>query len=210
MEKYLIILFLIISFGANAKKSRGRWSFFEVGGSFSYHRQVYGEKRDSKSISRTYSGSLAMYILRYSALEVNYSHNEDNIIDSRPTVIDETNNISIIQTHQRVYTQVYGAGLRQRLAPLSWRIAPYLSLGYAKQVEKTILSYTVDFDGTTKVLKYVSPPRQIDSVFGTFTLAVEITQFFKLTGSVATVFKAFESNRAKDNLKYLPGLRWIF
>lgn len=204
------LLFFCLSSEAASKRRSSSFSFFELGLNYGYHSQVYGARREAKFTTRTHGGSLAWYLFSYTALEINYSYNREDISDSSRRSVDP--NIDIISSHQRVVTSAYGGGIRQALAPRDFLIVPTLSLGYAKQFQQTSEKYVVQ-NLTTKVIQeyvFATPRRRIDSVFGTFALQFNVTQTFKITASATTVFKYFETNKAKDNVRYLAGISWVF
>lgn len=209
--RFSLWAFFILLVGAEQSFAQSkRWAYFELGGSYGYHRQVYGLDRESKHTSETYSGTMAVYILSFLALEASYSHEEENIVTN--TNIDLGGNQVLKHTHQRIYTQVFSGGLRFALAPRNFILVPSISAGYAKQFKQSNIKYTIEDSTTTEERQIIIdfPKQRIDSVFGTFALAINLSRRIQLTGSVTTVFKYFETERAKDNIKYLAGFRCIF
>lgn len=183
---------------------------FELGLDFSYKKTVYGSDRQNEITSRTYSGSFNWFILRYTALEFNYSYTDD--ISTENNEIGVTNDVSIIGTQNRVNRKVFGFGLRQYFARRKAFVRPSLSLGYARQIieDQTDITFRDDTNGATATSQGELTRRIENSVFGSFGLQFTLTRFLSLEGSVHTVFKAFEYNRAKDNLRYSVGLSWMF
>lgn len=182
---------------------------YELGGNFSYNKSVYGQERQNKLVSRSYTGSFSIYFSARSALEFNYSHRDD--ITTENNVIPVTQDISIVGSKNVVNREVYGIGLRQFFARRNAPVRPSLSLGYAKQfvTDETDVRLRDEFDNTA-VLSAGRTRRREDSVFGGFSMQFRLGQKISLDASVNTVFKAFEFNRAGDNLRYSLGLRWFF
>ena len=87
-----------------------------------------------------------------------------------------------------------------------------LSIGYAKQEITDQTSYKIrpigDSEGVT--LEQAAELMESDSVFANFALTVRISQYFSIKTSVQTVFPAFDFNKARDDLKYMGGIMWIF
>ena len=185
------------------------WAVVELGMNVGYDKQYFGENRESYSTTLTYSGSLAFYFTSNLALELNYSQSEDDTNQSYSKDTLET--VSITHLQNRVFTKVFGIGIRASLGSIKTsRLVPMISLGYAKQFVEDQTTYTLyltDSD-TETTITYVNPKKTIESMFGSFMLQLKITQRFTLKASVKTVFKAFEFNKAKDYLKYLVGFSW--
>jgi hypothetical protein len=97
-------------------------------------------------------------------------------------------------------------------APRTSRIIPGISIGYAKQFleyqsDLTILNTTnnvrtIVSGGTTK--------QRVDSVFGTFSLQLRLTERLSLKASIKTLFPSFEMDKARDNVKFAAGFSWVF
>jgi len=202
MNRIFLILFICLSYLPSA------WSIVEFGINAGHDKQVFGENRDSQITSFTYSGSLAFYFWNNLAFELNYSQTEDET--SQVYQQDETQDVSITNLNNRIFTKVYGAGLRISIGSKRSRIVPMLSIGYAKQFVEDQTTYKL-YDaptGSSVNVTYYNPKKTIESVFGTFSLKFRLTQRFTLNASVKTVFKAFEFSQAKDYLKYLVGFSW--
>jgi hypothetical protein len=187
------------------------WAVTEIDFDFGYDRQVYGENRQNRMVTRTYSGTMAMYFLQSTALELNYSNSEQTTSEHTEVLLSGTN-YTITEMQNRLTTNVYGIGLRQALSGAKARIRPLISAGYARQFQDDVTDYTFRDDTTsasTIIHGKLYKQRQ-DAVFGSFMLQIYLTQRFALKGSVRTVFPAFEWNKARDDLKYLAGLTWVF
>lgn len=176
---------------------------------FSYNRSIYGIERQNKLVRRTYSGSWNFFLTQLTAFELNYSYGDD--ITTENNTIQINPQFSVVSSQQKVNRQVYGVGLRQFFAHRRARLRPSISLGYAKQFveDRTDLTIYDDNDDSTFVLEGQTSNRRDDSLFGSFSLDLRLSQTMALTASVNTVFKAFEFNRAGDNLRYLVGIRWL-
>lgn len=202
MNKLLLIFLFFFTYLPTS------WGIVEFGMNAGYDQQFFGEDRESQMTSLTYSGSLAFYFWKNVAFELNYSQTEDET--SQVYDKDETQDVSITNLNNRIFTKVYGAGFRISMGSKRSRIVPMLSVGYAKQYVENNTTYELyDSVNTTTVnLTYYNPKQTIESVFGTFSLKFRLTKRFTLNASVKTVFKAFEFNQAKDYLKYLVGFSW--
>jgi hypothetical protein len=97
-------------------------------------------------------------------------------------------------------------------APRTARLIPGISMGYAKQ----FLDYNSDLtieDTSTKAQAKIyraTTKQRVDSVFGTFSLQLRMTERLGLKASVKTLFPAFKLDKARDNVKYSFGLSWVF
>ncbi|GAB4011124.1 MAG: hypothetical protein Fur0010_04960 [Bdellovibrio sp.] len=201
MKKLFFAIFILFSTPA--------YSIIELNGEFGYQKQVYGSTRQNDVVTRTYAGSIALYFLTLTALELNYSL-EDNITSDHSTIAITGTGYSIIGMQNRVTSSNYGVGLRQALAPRNAWLRPTISLGYARQFVNDQTFYTFQND-TNKVSFESSDPiykRRTDSVFATFGLQLSLTKTLGLRFSVNTLFPAFEFDLAQDNMKYLAGFTW--
>lgn len=185
-------------------------ALMELSGSFSYDKTVYGDQRQNKITNRTWAGGVAIFLFNSTALELNYSNSEEETIENEVIPLSGFN-VSVVGTQQTVQNEVFGVGLRQVLGHRKARIVPSISLGYAKQFITSWSDATYRDDSTLAELTTSSDPTKsrTDSVFGTFTVKLNLTQRLSLTGSVNTLFKAFETDQARDNLKYRVGFSWI-
>lgn len=182
----------------------------ELGGEFGYDKQVYGSNRQNKLVSRTYSGSMAIYFLTYTALELNYAYGEEITTENDEIEIPDTY-YSVTSMQNKVITNSYGIGLRQALSGRGSRIRPLISLGYANQRTKdsTDMTFENDYLGTSTLVKGDITEKKVDSLFGSFMLQIYLTKGFYIKGSVKTIFPAFDFDKAKDDLRYLAGFSWL-
>ncbi|MBI2522672.1 MAG: hypothetical protein HYV97_19785 [Bdellovibrio sp.] len=201
---YYLLPFLFFSFGA--------FGYSELNGDFHYEKQVYGEDRQNSTVSRTYAGSLATYFTSNFAFELNYSHSKNITTEHENIPVSGTTAV-VDSTQNRVINIVYGAGIRWLMTSRQSRIRPHISIGYATQEVESATDYTFrDTASETSYPTLTTPveKQSIKSVFGAFALQIGITQYFAIKGSVQTVFEAFKTEKARDNLKYMVGLSWIF
>lgn len=201
--KFLVCL-LSLLFSANA------FALMELSGRFSYDKTVYGDQRQNKITNRTWAGGLAVFIFNNTALEFNYSTSNEKTVENE--VIPLTGyNVSLVGTQTTIDNEVFGIGFRQVIGHRKARIVPSISLGYAKQFITSYSDATYRDDVSLAQLTTTTPKvkSRVDSVFGTFSLKLNLTSRLSLNGSVNTLFKAFETDRAKDNLKYMVGFSWI-
>lgn len=184
---------------------------YEVGGNFGYDKQVYGTNRENSVTGRTYSGSLAFYLFQYTALELTYSENDRRTMETRNLAIEGTD-FSLVSASNKVKSYYYGIGFRQQLGPKRAFLVPLISIGYAKQFIEGTSEFTYENDNNGMIIsqKFEDPRQRIDSVFATFSLKLSLTRTISLNGTIKTVFKAFEIDRARDNMRYTAGLSWIF
>lgn len=205
MKTKLLLFLVLILFSSNL------WALSELNAEFGYGRQVYGTRDENKTISRTYSGSLAQYFFETTALEFNYSYQSDVSTENNQVPITGTT-YSVVSMQNRMTTVVYGLGLRQALASQKSPIRPVLSFGYAKQFVENNTDYTFQNNTTKNRFITTDGPHKtrVDSAFAAFTLQIKMTQTFSLQGSVKTVFPAFKTGLAKNNLKYTVGFTWFF
>ena len=184
-----------------------------LGYSFSV-RQVDGIATDSnpdpgsaQTKSTGYTANWAWYIWEYTALEFNFSHTTERLIDNRQV---SDGSITIISVDSTVITQVQGVGIRQSFASRKSRIIPSLSIGYAKYTTSGSSTYTLN-DGTTEVdLKIQQDQVVFSSSYAAFSLRFKITDLMGLTVSAKTIMPDFETDQAENNVTYSAGLSWIF
>lgn len=184
---------------------------FEFDFDFGYDKQIYGMNRENSIVGRTYAGGLSTYLFDLTAIDINVSRTlEVNTQNARYAVTGYT--VDVVGDRNKITTDVYGIGLKQMLAGRNAFIVPVISVGYAKQ----FLEYSreVTFEDTTSQTRftgnYGTTKQRVDSMFGAFILQFKMTDRLSLKGSVKTLIPAFDFNKAKDNLKYLVGLAWIF
>ncbi len=183
------------------------YALVELSGNFGYDRQIYGENRDNKYVERTYSGAVAVYLWGLTAIEFSYSKDLDVITDNSQRILDPT--ITILNQQDRTTSEVFGIGLKQAFTGRKSFLQPIISLGYAKDITRSEVDYTVDISGVTQTLNFDVESTKTDSVFGVFTLRLKITERFTINGSIRTVFPYFETDKARDNVKYLAGFSWF-
>jgi hypothetical protein len=120
--------------------------------------------------------------------------------------------IDLVSDQSSVKTDVYGIGIKQMFAGRNSFVVPILSIGYAKEIIESTRDVTLE--NTTSSVRTVTnlgvTKQNVNSMFGSFTLQFKMTDRLSLKASVKTLIPAFEYNKAKDNLKYLVGLSWIF
>jgi len=183
----------------------------ELSGNFGYNKMLYGTSKQNSLTTRSYTSSIALYFFRNTAFELNY-HNSTNMrLANERYQITGVANYSVIQSYSEVKYESFGIGLRHAFAPRGSPVRPLISLGYAKKFTdssgNTLFEH--DSNGSQINVAHNSQKSREDSVFGTVQLQLRITNRLSLTGSVNTVFKAFEWDEAKNSLKYLAGFSWI-
>ncbi len=186
-------------------------ALMELGADFGYDRQIYGQDRQNKLANRTYSGVLAWYIFSTTALELNFTKNEQIITENNNVPI-QGSTLRVKNTQNTVETGIYGVGIRQALLPQGYRLRPMISAGYARQFVESFTDYTIEDTSTGNIITFTDGPfkRRDDSVFAAFMLQWQLTRAFAIKGSIRTVFPAFNYNSARDNLKYLAGFSLFF
>jgi len=184
------------------------YALVELSGEYGISQQVYGSLRNNNIESKTAGASVALYIYDYTAIELNYNQSE--------TITDENNTLAIDSTYDmtrqintiNVYS--YGVGIRQAFSSRKARFRPSISLGYARQFTSDSTMAYFRNNNTNQTFSVIgnSKRSRFDSVFGSFHLEVMLTRVFAIRGTIKTIFKAFEFNRAQDNMKYLVGFSW--
>lgn len=201
MKRALLAILLFLTVGhAHA--------LIEINGEYGVSTQKYGQDRANEIEATTIGGALAVYLFNLTAIEFNYSQTE--------TVTTETNTLAInsqfdlIGQQNNVLVYSYGVGIRQAFASRKARFRPSMSLGYARQFTRdtTQATFRDNSTGNTFIVNDDVTKRRDDSVFGSFNLELRLTQTISLRGSVRTIFKAFEFDRARDNVQYTVGFSW--
>ncbi len=183
---------------------------YELDFDYGYDRQIFGINRQNSVISRNYTIGFSSYLFDLTALDFNVSNNQD--VTSQNDRINVATGYDLVSQQTRVRTNVYGVGLKQMLAGRGSRIIPVISAGYAREFITSGGDITVENTATKvqTVYNQTETKQRYNSVFGSFSLQIKLTERFSLKGSVRTLFPAFEFNKARDNLKYLVGFAWIF
>lgn len=200
-KKVFFILALLL-----AKSS---FALIEINGEYGLSTQRYGSERTNEIKSTTFGGAIALYLFDTTAIEVNYSQTETITQENNLISIDST--FDLVSQENNVLVYSYGIGIRQAFASRKARFRPSLSLGYARQFirDTTRASFRNNTTGTIFDVSENPTKLRDDSVFGSFNLELRLTQRVSLRGSIKTIFKAFEFNRAQDNVRYLVGFSWF-
>lgn len=182
----------------------------EIAFDFGYDRTVYGSDRQNNTVTRSYAGALSTYIFDYTAIDLSASRTQD--ITSENERYTVATGFDLVAQQTRVRSSVFGIGIKQMFAPRTARLVPGISVGYAKQFLEHESDLTVE--NTVSLGRYIinngTKKQRIDSVFGTFSLQLRMTERLSLKGSVKTLFPAFEMDKARDNVKYAFGFSWVF
>ncbi len=202
MAKNKQILFLLLT----SFWSLSAFSVSELNLNYGFDRQVYGTNRENKITSEKYGGAWAFYFFNLTAIEFNYSNSQRVTTINTKYVLDA--NISQTKVQNQVTSSSYGVGIRQALIKKSI-LTPVISIGYAKQFVKDKTNVTYDYYGSVVTINGASSKSRVDSVYGTFSLKFKLSKRMSLTGSVNTIFPAFEFNKARDSVHYRAGLSWI-
>ncbi len=201
LKSFLFFLsFLILSNQVHA--------LMEISGEYGLSKQVYGTDRNNDIESTTIGASWALYLFDYTAIELNYNQTETITDENNTLTIDSTYDLTRQVNTVQIYS--YGIGIRQAFASRKSRFRPSMSLGYARQFtsDSTVAYFKNNDTGNTFSISDVEQKSRYDSVFGSFSLEIMLTRTFSLRGSVKTIFKAFEFDRAQDNMNYLFGFSW--
>ncbi len=185
-------------------------AIFEFSLDFGYDKQLYGVNRQNSVVSRNYSGGISTYLFDLTAIDLTASSTQD--ITSQNDRYNVATGIDVIGQQNVVKTNVFGLGIKQMLAARGARLTPIISVGYAREMVTSSGDITVEntVSNARSVFSLTESKQSYNSMFGSFTLQLKLTERFSLKGSVKTLFQAFEFNKAKDNLKYLFGISWIF
>lgn len=201
--KFFIFLVFFIPFNV--------FSFVETDLNFIYDKQIFGALRNNFQISRTYNINFAWYLTGRTALEIGYGLGTIKTTENTSYLIEGTG-LEIIGHENIVKNINYSIGLRHSFAGRNAFLRPMLSLGYAKQEISDQTTYRIrlvdsDLEST---LEQAPELMESDSVFATLALSISLTQLFSIKTSIQTVFPAFDFNKAKDDLKYMAGILWVF
>lgn len=204
MRKLILLIFFICSGQA--------FAYSEINADFGYNRLYYGANRENTIINRSYSGTFATYFSENFAVEFNYSRTQQITTEITNLFFAGPVDYYLTGSQNRVTNIVYGAGIRWLLTSRQSRIRPHISMGYANQEVQNASDETYFVPSSNETFTFTSAVtrQRIKSVYGALALQFGITQHFAIKGSVQTVFEAFKTERAKDNIKYMAGLTWIF
>ncbi len=201
----------LLSFFVLAFFSSKSFAFTELSFDFGYDKQVYGSLRQNKQTSRSYQASIAFFLYKYTAIELNASHSEQETLENNVIPVSGTD-VSVVSLSTNVTSDTLGIGFRQAFAARNAFIRPSISIGYANQRIKDRTTFTFRDNGTGVTDRFSDPINKLrlDSIFMSFSMQVQLTQLFAIKGSVQSVFPAFDFDRATDDLKYTAGFSWIF
>lgn len=196
-----IILALLAPFPARA--------LTELSAQFGHHKQAYGINRQNSIVTKTYHGNISIYILRSTALDLSYGEEvqRDSVRDLGVDIVGSSERI--VGSEQWIKASSYGLGLKQALAPRRALLRPTFSMGYARRKIRSSSAIVSENGGSRSTYRTYRPSKIYDSVFASLALQVRIGRRLSLQASVRSVFKAFEYERASDNVRYLFGLSWI-
>jgi len=189
--------------------SQSSFALIELNGEYGLSTQKYGADRSNNIEATTIGGSVALYLFNLTAIELNYSQTETVTTENNTLRINDT--FDLISQENNVLVYSYGIGIRQAFASRKARFRPSMSIGYARQFIRDTTEATFrdnDTGQTFSISDDVSKLRD-DSVFGSFNLELKLTQTISLRGSVKTIFKAFDFDKAKDNVQYTVGFSWF-
>ena len=186
-------------------------SFVETDFNFIYDKQIFGADRENFQISRTYNLNFAWYVTGRTAFEVGYGVGTIYTTENQSYEINGSG-LEIYWHENTVRNLYYSVGIRQSFAGRGSFFRPMLSFGYAKQEITDQTSYKVRAIGSGGGVLLEQPAEimESDSVFATLALTIRLTQSFSIKSSVQTVFPAFEFEKARDDLKYMGGIMWVF
>ena len=184
-------------------------ALLEFNGQYGLDRQRFGSGQQNEITSTTYSGSIALYLYNYTAIEINYG-NTETITDVVNNAAKSSEDFDLLRQTDRVVVESYGIGIRQSFANRKARFVPTLSIGYAKRFARNSQSGTFRINADDSQFSYRSPTSKLrtDSVFATLGLNIKLTRMLSIRASAQTIFQAFQFNRAQDNMKYLFGFSW--
>lgn len=202
MKKIILLIVFLISYNLFAASE---FSF-----DFGYDRQIYGNDRQNSFITRNYTIGLTHFLFDQTAIDLSYSNNTEINTQNDRFMITGVYDVISIQSTARTY--VYGLGIKQILVPRGSLLTPILSIGYAKQYVTS--SSTMTIEDVTDLSRYYrtseSPKQTYNSISAAFILQLKLSETISIKGTVRTLFKAFQYNDAKDNIKYLVGFSWVF
>ncbi|MCF8060328.1 MAG: hypothetical protein K9K67_13585 [Bacteriovoracaceae bacterium] len=201
MKKGLIFLIFFFIFPSGH-------ALIELNGEYGVSTQKYGANRDNEIEATTIGGSVALYLFDLTAIELNYSQTETVTSETNVLTIDST--YDLIGQENNVLVYSYGIGIRQAFASRKARFRPSMSLGYARQFirDTTQATFRNNITGNTFIVNDDVTKLRDDSVFGSFNLELRLTNTVSLRGSVKTIFRAFDFDKAQDNIRYLLGFSW--
>ena len=186
------------------------FAYTEISAQYSRQEQVYGDERQNQLTTDTVYGSIALYFLRNTALELNYTdEKQEDQVSSAEVML---RGVAVtLRSLKHVRTAIYGLGIKQSLAGRRSTFRPAVSIGYARKTVHDSTTFTMyDVTGnTSSTATEVSPVVRQNSVFAALSLGVRLGRRISWTSSVQTVFKSSRIDRVSDNIKYMTGLSLI-
>jgi hypothetical protein len=213
MRKWISLLFIFTSLHVSA------YVDFNLNYSFSQNivdgvenSKIEDTKNDpgrARSITKTYSAVWAWYIWEYTALEFNYTHSENEVIDERSNIsADQT--LIINKVKSDVITTVQGVGIRQAFAGRNATLLPSLSIGYAQMTINGTSIYTITNNDVRETIKVDQATQRINSGYVAFSLRYRMTELMGISLGAKTVIPEMDMSKAQNNMTYFAGFSWIF
>jgi len=209
MKKILFPVLFLISFNA--------FSYVDMSLNYTHSmRKVEGIETDAEpdpgaaiTTNSGYTVNWAWYMWEYTALELNYSHFTERLVDDRALSASD-GSFTILETDATVITEVAGAGIRQSFANRKSAIIPSLSIGYAKYTTSATKTTKVDIGGTVYEVNDEQEKEVFSSSYASFSLRFRFTQLMGFTLAAKTIMPDFETKEAENNVTYSAGFSWIF
>ncbi len=165
-----------------------------------------------RTTTKGYTFNWAWYLWEYTAIEFNYSHTTQKLLDTREgsTTDSDGDTLTIKEQETTVITEVSGVGIRQAFAHRKARIIPALSVGYARYVTSGNTNYTFELSGVELPYKVEDEVEVFNSGYAAFSIRFKITEFIGLSLSAKTIAPNFDTSLASQNVTYSAGFSWLF
>lgn len=196
-----IVAFIALLFSFSA------FSYTELSAQFSRQEQIYGDNKQNSLVTSTAGSSIAVYFLRKTALQLNYSNEKqiDNVDSSSFVFSGER---VMMRSMKQVRAYSYGLGIKQAFARRRAPFRPAITIGYARRIVKDSTSFTMTNVLTNSVTNVfeVKPVEKQNTGYAILSLDIRLGRRFYWRISAQSMFKSSEPENASDNIKYMMGI----
>ena len=201
--RILITLLIFLSFRAH--------SFYtEIGASYSFGREVYGENYQSKLNENTVLASVAFYFFSLTGLELSYSWRKWDNLDK--TFASLGNDEYLTGSRRTLDVMNFGVGITQYFTSTKAILRPGLGVGWVRRIteDDRYVDIYNDLTGETE-RRYQDPIKtNNDLIYLLINLKFRIVEGLFLSGSVRTLFAPKKYQDAPNNLRFFIGFSWLF
>jgi len=201
---FLLISILIFSLRAH--------SFYtEIGASYSFQRQVYGDSYESKINDNTVLATVALYFFSLTAVELTYSWNKWDNLNKTISEIQQGSDIWVTGNRTTVDIQNFGIGITQAFNSTKAFLRPMIGLGIVRRLTENTgyVDYYDNGKDESIRLDKVTENTNNDLLYASIILKLRIVEGLFLSTSLRTLFAPKKYTEAQNNLRFFVGFSWL-